>query len=90
MSFIAGLSSCRVYGIVRVNGSANSNVIINYLTNMLESKNKDPDLKVVPFILSINNAAVHVSNSVLKFLWQINIRAVKIARYWSFLNQLRS
>ena len=68
MTFIAGLSLCRVYGIVRVNGSANSNAIINYLTNMLESRNNDSDLKVVPFILSMDNAAVHVSNSALKLL----------------------
>ena len=86
MSFIAGLSSRKVYGIVGVNDAANSSVIINYLTNMLESRNKDPDLKAVSFILSMDNAAVHVSDSVQNFLRQSNLRAVTIASYWHSLN----
>ena len=51
MSFVIGISSIRVYGIMGVVGSTDSNIIEHFISEMLLQRNKDQSAKRKPFIL---------------------------------------
>ena len=86
MSFLIGISKERIYGIMGVKGITNSSVIISYLTELLTQRNKDKNFKKKPFMLWMDNASVHVSESTQKFLSKCKLRAVTIAARWPSLN----
>ena len=86
MSFVIGISSIKIYGLIGVVGSTDSNIIIHYLSEMLCKRNKDKNLEKIQFILCMDNASVHVSEATQKFLVKSKLKAVTIAARWPSLN----
>ena len=86
MSFIIGISRERIYGLMGVKGATDSVVIVSYLSDMLKQRNADPNLKDKPFVLSMDNASVHVSEKTQKFLARARLRAIAITTSCPSLN----
>ena len=53
---------------------------------MLKHRKADPNLKDKPFILSMNNASVHASEKMQKFLARARLRAITITPRCPSLN----
>ena len=88
MSFVIGISSIRVYGIMGVVGSTDSNIIEHFISEMLYQRNKNQSAKRKPFILCMDNASVHISKATQKFLLKSKIRATTIAARYPSLNPI--
>ena len=86
MSFVIGISRIKIYGLIGVVGSTDSNIIIHYFSEMLCKRNKDKNLVKIPFTLCIDYASVHVSEATQKFLVKSKLKVVTIAIRWPPLN----
>ena len=86
MSFIIGISRERIYGLMGVKGATDSGVVISYLSDMLKQRKADPNLKDKPFVLSMDNASVHVSETTHKFLARARLRTITITTRCPSLN----
>ena len=67
-------------------GATDSVVIVSYLSDMLKQRKANPNLKDKPFVLSIDNASVHVSETTQKFLARARLRAITITTRCPSLN----
>ena len=85
-SFIVSLSSKRFYGVIAAEGTINSELFISYLKNLIDEINKNCNESRQDFILIADNASIHKSGKVQKFLENNKASLLTICPYSPWLN----
>ena len=67
-TFICAVSNIKVYGLLGDNSTITSNEVKYYIRQFFEYRNQDPNLANKPFILMYDNAKVHTSDAVFRYI----------------------
>ena len=86
MSFVVALYKERIYGIMGKDGTGNSETIKIFLKELWDMRNKREDIKSKPFVICCDNAPVHTSATICKFLMSSELRVITITPYCPALN----
>ena len=86
MSFFVAFSNIRFYGILGTEGTGNSKKFIHFLSKVLKERKKLSSQEISKFVIIMDNASIHKTHEVSKFILDSKIRAVTIPPYEPSLN----
>ena len=89
-SFIVALSVKRYYGILGSDGTINSKIFIHYLEKLVCNINDIKNQNNHKFIFIADNAAIHKSREVQRFLEHNSLSILSICPYSPWLNPVES
>ena len=86
MSFMVGFSRQRFYGIFGTTSSNNSNSFLRFVKNAIEHRTNDLKIEDKRFIIVWDNASLHISEEVKRYLSNTEVIICTIAPYSPCLN----
>ena len=89
MSFITAFSANRFYGIMGIKGTVTSQNCIHFLSHILKERKKISLDEIRVLAIVLDNASIHKTKNVIKFITDSNIPMITIPPYEPSLNLVK-